>query len=90
MKGFIEVTQETYRLSYPANDYVVKGRKILLAVNHITQVREPKAKENTATGRIIKGEEGCDIYTSDGPEDSITVEQSYDEVIKLIEEARND
>ena len=39
------------------------------------------------TGNPRESITGCCIYTSDGPENGIGAEQSYDEVIKLIEEA---
>ena len=86
MKGFIEVTQKAYKDLY-SRSYFIKSRKVLVAVNHITQVIEPRIEVDEDTGNPRESITGCVIFTSDGPENGIGAEQSYDEVIKLIEEA---
>ena len=86
MKGFIEVIQRAYEDPY-LRGYTIKSRKVLVAVNHITQVIEPEVEVNKETGDTIESFTGCNIYTSDGNENVIGAEQSYDEIVKLIEEA---
>lgn len=85
MKGFIEVKRKDYK-DYSCGKRIVKCGKALVAVNHITQIREPNKEIDERTREILHEEEltGCEIYTTD---DMIRVEQSYDEVIRLIEEA---
>lgn len=89
MKGFIEVKRKDYK-DYSCGKCIIKCGKASVAVNQITQVREPNVTIDERTGEIWSEEDltGCEIHTTD--EMVIRAEESYEEVMRLIEEARND
>ena len=88
MKGFIEVKRKDYKDYSFGNCHIKKGGRVVVDVNYISQVRELEETIVEETGKKWKNEEeitGCEICIADGR--LIEVEQSYDEVIKLIKEA---
>lgn len=86
MKGFIEVKQKDYNDYSFGNCHIKKCGKVSVAVNYISRVRELEETIVEETGKKWKGEgeiTGCELCTVDGRR--LEVEQSYDEVMRLIE-----